>query len=186
MERIFDPFVQINPGQPSRGIGLGLAISRKFAALLGGGITIRSQVGRGSPFRLEIGVQPAKGSDIPVQEVPLRVTGIASGQPVYRLLIVDDDLESRLLLHQLLESVGFEVLEASSGQEAIELYQKDQPHLIWMDIRMPGMDGYEAARRIREAERGRRKEGQGDSYADHRSDGGGDGECGILAPVLGI
>jgi PAS domain S-box-containing protein len=158
VERIFDPFVQINPSQPSRGIGLGLAISRKFAALLDGEITVRSQVGRGSTFRLEIGVQPAKGSDMPVQEVSLRVMRVASGQPGYRLLIVDDDLESRLLLHQLLESVGFEVQEAASGQEAIELYRKDQPHLIWMDIRMPGMDGYETARRIREAESGRGKE----------------------------
>ena len=158
-EKIFDPFVQLNPAQkPSGGIGLGLAICHKFAALLGGEITVRSQVGRGTTFKLDIGVQPAERSDTPAQEVRRQVMGLASGQPGYRLLIVDDNLESRLLLRRLLEPVGFRVLEAASGQEAIDLYRKDQPHLIWMDIRMPGMDGYEAARRIREAERERRKE----------------------------
>src|SRR5208337_1878646 len=78
--------------------------------------------------------------------------------PSYSLLVVDDHLESRLLLRQFLEPVGFKVLEAASGQEAVDLYRKDPPHLIWMDIRMPEMDGYEAAVRIRKAEGARRKE----------------------------
>jgi CheY-like chemotaxis protein len=79
-------------------------------------------------------------------------------QPTYRLLVVDDSVENRFVLRRLLEQGGFSVLEAASGQEAFNLYQSAQPHLIWMDLRMPEMDGDEAARRIREAERGRRDE----------------------------
>jgi PAS domain S-box-containing protein len=160
MEKIFEPFVQLNPGQePSRGIGLGLAISRKFADLLGGKITLRSQGGRGSTFKLDIGGKRAEHSDIPSPVVAPQVMGLVPGQPEYRLLIVDDIFESRLLFRQLLEPVGFRVLEAASGQEALELYSRHQPHLIWMDIRMPGMDGYEAAEKIRKAESQKQNEG---------------------------
>jgi CheY-like chemotaxis protein len=160
MEKIFEPFVQMNPSQkPSGGIGLGLAISRKFAALLGGKITLRSQLGRGSTFKLDIGGQRAEDSDIPSQVVAPQVMGLVPGQPDYRLLIVDDIFESRLLFRQLLEPVGFRVLEAANGQEAVELYNRHQPHLIWMDIRMPGMDGYEAAQKIRKAESQKQNEG---------------------------
>jgi CheY-like chemotaxis protein len=140
-----------------------LAISKKLAALLGGEIMVRSEVGRGSVFGLNVGVQRAEEADIPGRAVVRRVMGLAPGQSSYCLLVVDDNLESRLLLRQLLEPVGFRVLEAAGGQEAIDLYRKDQPHLVWMDIRMPEMDGYEAARRIREAEGARRNDGgQGD------------------------
>jgi CheY-like chemotaxis protein len=78
------------------------------------------------------------------------------GQSSYRLLVADDSAENRLILRLLLEQGGFSVLEAASGQEAVDLYGSGQPHLIWMDLRMPLMDGNEAARRIREAERGKR------------------------------
>jgi CheY-like chemotaxis protein len=77
------------------------------------------------------------------------VIGLESGQPQYRILVVDDRLESRVLLVKLLTSVGFEVLEAVNGQEAIELWSSWEPHLIWMDMRMPVMDGYEATKRIK-------------------------------------
>jgi PAS domain S-box-containing protein len=156
-ERIFESFVQVSPSRkPSGGVGLGLAISRKMADLLGGEITLRSEVGEGSVFGVNIEVQKAEEADIPGRAVVRKVSGLAPGQPSYRLLVVDDHLESRLLFRQLLEPVGFQVLEAASGQEAIDFCRKAAPHLIWMDIRMPEMDGYEAAGRIREAEGARR------------------------------
>jgi two-component system sensor histidine kinase/response regulator len=156
-QQIFEPFVQLEPGRTSRdGTGLGLTLSRMFVELLGGEITIRSQVGKGSIFAFDIAVKLAKGAAVHTQEADRQVIGLLPSQPPYRLLIVDDSAESRFVLRQLLERVGFRVLEAASGQEAVDLYRSGQPHLIWMDLRMPGVDGNEAARRIREAESGRR------------------------------
>jgi signal transduction histidine kinase/DNA-binding NarL/FixJ family response regulator len=156
-QRIFEPFVQLDPGRTSRdGTGLGLTLSRMFIELLGGEITIRSQVGRGSIFAFDIAVKLAHGAAVHTQEAQRHAIGLLSGHPPYRLLIVDDSEENRFVLRQLLEPVGFQVLEAADGQEAVDLHTSGHPHLIWMDLRMPGMDGNEAARRIREAEKGRR------------------------------
>jgi PAS domain S-box-containing protein len=156
-QRIFEPFVQLEPGRATRdGTGLGLTLSRMFIELLGGEISIHSQVGKGSIFAFDIAIKLAKGSAVHTQEADHQVIGLLPGQPPYRLLIVDDSAENRFVLRQLLEQVGFQVLEAAGGQEAVDLYKSGQLHLIWMDLRMPGMDGNEAARRIREAEKGRR------------------------------
>ncbi|WP_017303480.1 response regulator [Spirulina subsalsa] len=80
------------------------------------------------------------------------VVKLAPNQPTYRLLVVDDIEENRLLLRHLLEEVGFEVWEAENGQEAITKWQQYHPDLIWMDMRMPVMDGYMATRQIRKQE----------------------------------
>ncbi len=81
-----------------------------------------------------------------------KVIGLAPEQPNYRILVVDDEADNRLLLLDLLTSVGFSVQQASNGREATELWQAWQPHLIWMDLRMPIMNGYEATKRIRQTE----------------------------------
>jgi CheY-like chemotaxis protein len=78
-----------------------------------------------------------------------RVLKLADHQPTYRILIADDQAENRTLLTQLLNSVGFETRSVTNGQEAIDLWQAWHPHLIWMDMRMPVMDGYTATRQIR-------------------------------------
>ena len=86
-----------------------------------------------------------------------RVIALEPGQPRYRMLIVDDRLTNRQLVVKLLSdlgppSSGFDLREAANGQEAIELWKTWQPHLIWMDIRMPVLDGYEATKRIKNEE----------------------------------
>ncbi|MBP1741941.1 MAG: domain S-box, partial [Deltaproteobacteria bacterium] len=158
-QRIFDPFVQVNPGRAAReGTGLGLTLSRMLIEMLGGEITIRSQLGKGSTFAFDIAVKRVESPAIRTLEAHRRVIGLAPGQPPYRLLVVDDSIENRFVLRRLLEQGGFRILEAACGEEAVDLYKSGQPNLIWMDVRMPGMDGNEAARRIREAENESRNE----------------------------
>ena len=82
----------------------------------------------------------------------LRVVRISPTEKTWRILIADDNRENLLLLKSLLEEVGFFVLEAKNGQEALAAFQKESPDFIWMDMRMPVMDGYEATREIRELE----------------------------------
>jgi CheY-like chemotaxis protein len=131
-----------------------------FVELLGGEITVRSQAGKGSTFAFSIVVKQVESTTIHAEEAVRQVIGLMPGQPAYRLLVVDDSPENRFTLRRFLEQIGFIVLEADSGQEAIDIYGSGQPHLIWMDLRMPGMNGGEAAQRIREVERGRR-DGEG-------------------------
>ena len=88
----------------------------------------------------------------------VRRIGLAPGQSNYRILVVDDEADNRLLLLDLLTSAGFSVQQASNGREATEIWQAWQPHLIWMDLRMPQMDGCEATQWIRQMEAERRKD----------------------------
>jgi len=78
------------------------------------------------------------------------VVGLAVGQPEWRILIVEDGEDNRRLLRQLLEPLGFAVREAENGEEGVALWQDWRPHLIWMDMRMPVLDGYAAARQIKD------------------------------------
>lgn len=156
MGSIFDPFVQARKRQGAReGTGLGLAISRKFVQLMGGDIRVERKRKRGSIFRFDMQVELSRPADIVEMAQPVRrVLGLAPGQPTYRVLIVDDMQDSRLLLRKLIESAGFEAREAADGQEALAVFEQWGPHLIWMDMRMPVMDGHEATRRIKETSRG--------------------------------
>jgi PAS domain S-box-containing protein len=147
---LFDPFVQTSEGRRSRqGTGLGLTISQTFVQLMGGTIEVESVLGEGSCFQFTIQAQRASAADIQPSQPQRRVIGLAPHQPQYRMLIVDEVPENRLLLRKLLEPAGFELWEARNGQEAIAQWQTLKPHLIWMDMRMPVMDGYEATRLIK-------------------------------------
>ena len=148
---LFTPFGQTETGRNSQeGTGLGLAISQKFVQLMGGGdITVSSTLGKGTTFAFNIQIATSSASEIQTAQETRKVIGLAPDQPDYRILIVEDNLENRLLLVKLLTSVGFSVCEAENGQEAIALLSSYSPHLILMDMRMPVMNGYEATRQIK-------------------------------------
>ena len=155
IDKVFDAFIQATSGQEAQnGTGLGLAISQRFVRLLGGELTVSSQVGQGTTFRFAIPVQLVDPSGIKTKRPERRVIGLKSDQPNYRILVTEDHLESRILLCSLLEQVGFEVRAAVDGQEAVEMHASWQPHLIWMDMRMPVLNGFEATQRIRAASEG--------------------------------
>ena len=149
-ERIFEAFVQSGSLSSWQGTGLGLAITQQFVKLMDGRLSLTSELGKGSTFRVELPLHRARPGDLP-EDLPERgeVIGLQPGQPVYRVLVVDDNLESRLLLRQLLLEVGYAVREAENGADAVACFSDWQPQFIWMDRRMPVMDGVEATRRIR-------------------------------------
>lgn len=150
---LFEPFVQTQTGsQSQQGTGLGLPISQRFVQLMGGEIIVRSQVGQGTLFRFTIVIHLGESVPASIQPLTQRVIGLAPYQPTYRILVVDDVAENRQLLANLLRSVGFDVTEADNGQAAIDLWESEAPQLIWMDMRLPILDGYEATRQIRARE----------------------------------
>ncbi|PSB05818.1 histidine kinase [filamentous cyanobacterium CCP2] len=157
LDQLFQVFGQTKTGFKSQqGTGLGLAISQKFVQLMGGNITVESVVDRGSLFSFEIWVRSCHSTQM-INDRPIlqKITGLASHQPSFRILVVEDHQANCLLLMKLLTAIGFEVEKAENGEQAIAIWETWQPHLIWMDIRMPVMDGYEATRHIRQREQER-------------------------------
>ncbi|MFM1841694.1 MAG: hypothetical protein RLZZ490_427, partial [Cyanobacteriota bacterium] len=147
---LFDPFSQTESGRKSmQGKGLGLPICKQFVSLMGGNFTVKSEVNKGSIFCFDIQVEIADSLESPVAPVGKMVIGVEPGQPHYRLLIVEDVEENSLLLLKLLSPLGFDIRTVNNGQGAIAVWKEWQPHLIWMDLLMPIMDGYEATKRIR-------------------------------------
>ncbi|MBD2533557.1 PAS domain S-box protein [Nostoc flagelliforme FACHB-838] len=153
IDLLFEAFGQTETGRKSQqGTGLGLAISRKYVQLMGGDISVTSTINEGSKFAFDIQIGLATASEIQVKKTSRQVISLTPDQSEYRILVVDDAIDSRLVLVKILTSIGFAVQEAANGNEAIALWQTWQPHLILMDMRMPIMDGYEATKFIKTRE----------------------------------
>jgi PAS domain S-box-containing protein len=149
-EKLFRHFEQTKTGQQAgTGTGLGLAISREFVRLMGGAITVDSQVGMGSVFVIHLPLKEGEAEAVQARDKPRHVLRLQPGQATCRVLIADDIDHNRQLLAQLLEPLGFEIRLATNGVEAVHEFEEWRPHLILMDFRMPVMDGHEAIRRIR-------------------------------------
>lgn len=150
LDKIFDRFVQTETGMEAQeGTGLGLSISRSYIELMGENIRANSQLNRGTCFKFDVKIDLVEAIQVETEEAPSRVIALQPNQPQYRILIVDDKWTNRQLLIQLLSPLGFQLQEAGNGMEGLETWDAWQPHLIFMDLRMPAMDGFEATRQIK-------------------------------------
>jgi signal transduction histidine kinase len=160
IDTLFDAFVQAEAGKRAvEGTGLGLTITRSYVEIMAGKIAVSSILGQGTIFKFNIAAKPAKAAEI-ITEPLQQVIALEPDQITYRILIADDTKENRLLLVKLLQPIGFEVKEAENGEQAVEIWENWQPHLIWLDTRMPVMDGITAAKQIRTSETDKLAEAQ--------------------------
>ena len=151
LETIFLPFRQVSDQNYQEGTGLGLPISKRLVNMMGGELQVESVLGSGSRFWFKIPLPESKA--IVPQSLPALPTIIGfktTANQVFRILVVDDKRENRLVLTNLLTPLGFEVLEASNGQEALTKAEQFHPDIIIMDIKMPVMDGLECTRCLRQ------------------------------------
>ena len=149
LERIFLPFERgSQPGASAPGgTGLGLTIAKMLTNLMGGELLVHSQIGQGSVFEVRLFLPEVREPRSLAAPVPVDIGGYAG--PRRRVLVVDDEAVDRRFLVNLLEPIGFDMAEAASGIEALQLAPHIQPDLILLDIGMPGLNGWETARLLR-------------------------------------
>ena len=150
LEKIFLPFEQVgDSSRRAEGTGLGLSISKKLVSMMGSEVFVKSTLGSGSTFWFDI--------NLPTILDLTQSTGVQSANNIIgyqgskqKILVVDDGWENRAVIINILEPIGFELLEASDGQEGLEKAVKFQPDLIITDLVMPGIDGFEMTRQLRQ------------------------------------
>jgi signal transduction histidine kinase/CheY-like chemotaxis protein len=149
MQHLFQPFEQVgDEHRRAAGTGLGLAISRQLVGLMGGEIHVRSQAGAGSTFWFDVEVPAAAPAPAAGARIALAPQGYEG--PRRKVLVADDVPVNRQMLCELLGRLGFDTHEATDGLQAVDQVQALRPDLVLMDVRMPGMDGLEATRVLRQ------------------------------------
>jgi PAS domain S-box-containing protein len=150
LEKIFLPFEQVgDSSRRSEGTGLGLAISQKIVAMMGSKIFVESTPGVGSTFWFDLDMPEVSTPFEPIRVISMdNIIGYKGEKR--KILVVDDHWENRAVIIKMLEPIGFELLEASNGQDGLEKALEFQPHLIITDLRMPVMDGFEMTRQLRQ------------------------------------
>ncbi len=157
-QHLFQPFVQLPEGKTQVGSGLGLSIVQQFVKLMSGTVSVKSEPGKGSLFRVELPLEAADDTEVlRLEDENLgEVEGLAPGQSKYRILIAEDQHDNQMLLSKMMTDLGLEVKVADNGEECVQIFKQWKPDLIWMDRRMPVMDGVEATRRIRRMRGGKK------------------------------
>jgi signal transduction histidine kinase/DNA-binding NarL/FixJ family response regulator len=145
--KIFDPFHQGEQAARQGGTGLGLAIAKRYVELMRGKLNLESEPGSGSRFFFTVPLADAISDTIAKMSEWSNVTRLAEGYYV-TALIADDTEVNRKVLSKMLLGLGIEVIEAENGQQAVEMFREHRPNIVFMDIRMPVMDGMEAAQQI--------------------------------------
>jgi len=149
LEQIFLPFQQTkSTAQVAEGTGLGLAICKKLVDLMGGELHVTSKPGKGSMFWVLLDLPVLKEATVPGKRIDMRIVGFKGARK--KVLVADDKWQNRAVIVKLLAPLGFEVLEATEGQDCLEKAIAFRPDLIFMDLVMPVIDGFEATRRIRQ------------------------------------
>jgi len=156
IDKLFNYFIQTDSGRKSQsGTGLGLAISRDYVKMMGGDISVTSLIGEGSTFRFNVSIDPSNEVKVKLAGTVKQVKRLKPGSKIPNVLVTEDMEANRNLLVTLLREVGFEVREAENGKVAVDIFNQWKPDFIWMDIRMPVMDGKEAAKMIKASEHGK-------------------------------
>ncbi len=154
LKKIFLPFEQIKHDNYNKnGTGLGLSITKELVTLMNGSIYVKSQVEKGTEFYFSLEYDYAKKDEMVLESKSKDIVGLEKFKNQKTILVVDDIEINRTLLTQVLTLYGFTIIEASSGFEALEIFKSKELDLIFMDIKMSGIDGLETIKQIRKIEK---------------------------------